>query len=50
MERKWGDGRRSSDFVNMPVNRSLRMLWRAESCSAKDQKYAAVETALPLGK
>jgi hypothetical protein len=25
------------------------MLWRAKSYSAKDQKYAAVETTLPLG-
>jgi hypothetical protein len=29
----------------MPVNRSLRMLWRAESCSAKEIN-TAVETAL----
>jgi hypothetical protein len=31
------------------VNPLLRILWRAKSCSAKDQKCAAVETALPLG-
>src|SRR5215468_87070 len=39
----------AGDFVDMPVNRSLRMLWRAKSCSAKDQTYAAVEIVLPLG-
>ena len=32
----------------MLVNRLLRILWRAKSHSAKDQKYAAVENALPL--
>src|SRR6266567_8854597 len=33
----------------MLVNPFLRILWRAKPSSAKDQKYAAVETALPLG-
>src|SRR5260370_33387627 len=34
----------------MPVNRSLRMLWRAKSCSAKDQRYAAVESLYRWGR